>query len=147
MSDTWVRIGTNHFKIKRWAILEWEEGRTKKMSNTWTRTHPHINQAGFNFFSLHLGRPRSHFGAVFRWPCQVLAGHKISNRSKVGFADHVCSMKRRKEENKKIQKWKVFPYWWQKCLNKGQIPWMQVNFSDSLTITYFSFLRKAWKQE
>ena len=34
----------------------------------------------------------------------VLAGHKISNRSKVGFTDHVCSMKRRKEENKKIQK-------------------------------------------
>ena len=80
------------------------------------------NLAGLTFsiyFCLHTGRPRSHFVAVFRWPCQVLAGHKISNRSKVGFAGHVCRVKRRKEENEKIQKWKVFPYWWQKCLNKG----------------------------
>ena len=40
MSCTWVRIGTNHSKIKSWAVHGWEEVRTKKMSLTWVRTHP-----------------------------------------------------------------------------------------------------------
>ena len=40
MSDTWMKIGANHSKMKRWAILEWKKGRTKKVSITWTKTDP-----------------------------------------------------------------------------------------------------------
>ena len=42
-----MKIGTNHSKIKRWAILEWKVGRTKKVSDTWTKTHLHMSLEGY----------------------------------------------------------------------------------------------------
>jgi hypothetical protein len=44
MSDTWMKIGKNHSKKKRWAILEWKEGRTKKVSDIWMKKHPQVKQ-------------------------------------------------------------------------------------------------------
>ena len=40
MGSTWVRIGTNHSKLKRWAVHGWEEVWTNKKSGTWVRAHP-----------------------------------------------------------------------------------------------------------
>ena len=45
MSSTWVRIGTNHSKLKRWAVHGWEEVWTNKKSGTWVRTHPQLTKS------------------------------------------------------------------------------------------------------
>ena len=47
MSSTWVKIGTNHSKIKEWAIHGWKEVQTNKKSSTWVRiatNHSKIKQ-------------------------------------------------------------------------------------------------------
>ena len=40
MSCFWGRIGTNHSKIKRWAVSGGKEGQTKMMSRIWGRMFP-----------------------------------------------------------------------------------------------------------
>ena len=42
VSDTWMKIGMNHSKKSRWAILEWKEGQTKYVSDTWMKAHHHF---------------------------------------------------------------------------------------------------------
>ena len=48
MSCFWGRIGTNHSKIKQWAVSGGKEGQTKTMSRIWGRMFPRTGQ-GISF--------------------------------------------------------------------------------------------------